>query len=82
MGYLSTVGLTELIANDIDDYVELTVSLANDVRHLRDLRFSLRQRMLESPLCDLDKFTANLSNALTRIWCRWSEGEPATSFDL
>ena len=54
------MGLTETIAHDFDEYVELAVSLAGDLPRLAAMRSGLRQRMAASPLCDGKRFTANL----------------------
>src|SRR5262249_22944893 len=43
--HLRTIGVTETIARDVDDYVELTVAWANDLPRLAELRACLRARM-------------------------------------
>ncbi|HVA13784.1 MAG TPA: tetratricopeptide repeat protein, partial [Stellaceae bacterium] len=49
---LSRIGLTELAAPDVDAYVALAVSLAQNLPRLQRLRRELRDRMRRSPLCD------------------------------
>jgi predicted O-linked N-acetylglucosamine transferase (SPINDLY family) len=71
LSHLSTVGLTETIARDPDHYVELAVSLADDLPRLAALRASLRDRMAHSPLCDGKRFAENLIGELRRLWHRW-----------
>ena len=66
LSHLSNVGLTETIARDLDQYVELAVSLAGDLPRLAELRAGLRGRMAASPLCDGKRFAANLSTILRR----------------
>ena len=61
LSHLSNVGLTETIARDLDEYVELAVSLAGDLPRLAALRAGLRQRMAASPLCDGKRFAAHLA---------------------
>ena len=56
LSHLSNVGLTETIAHDLDEYVELAVSLAGDLPRLAVLRAGLRERMAASPLCDGKRF--------------------------
>jgi predicted O-linked N-acetylglucosamine transferase (SPINDLY family) len=68
LSHLSNVGLTETIAHDLDEYVELTVSLAGDLPRLAALRGGLRQRMAASPLCDGPRFARNLVELLRRAW--------------
>ena len=50
--YLSTIGLSEWIANDVDDYVRIAVSRVQDLPALQSLRSGLRDRVRNSPLCD------------------------------
>jgi predicted O-linked N-acetylglucosamine transferase (SPINDLY family) len=64
LSHLSTVGVTETIAAGRDQYVELAVRLAEDVRHLAELRLGLRERMAASPLCDGRRFAENLLSLL------------------
>jgi predicted O-linked N-acetylglucosamine transferase (SPINDLY family) len=68
LSHLSNVGLTETIAEDLDEYVELAVSLAGDLPRLAALRAGLRQRMAGSPLCDGKRFAANLASVLQGAW--------------
>jgi len=68
LSHLSNVGLTETIAHDLDEYVELAVSLAGDLPHLAALRGGLRQRMAASPLCEGKRFAANLLSMLHDLW--------------
>lgn len=70
---LSTLGLQELIAETPDDYVAKAVSLAANPAHLIELRRSLRQRLIESPVCDGAAFARALEQnyrAMWRTWCR------------
>ena len=68
LSHLSNVGLTETIARDLDEYVELAVSLAGDLPRLAGLRAGLRARMAASPLCDATRFAANLASRLQEVW--------------
>jgi predicted O-linked N-acetylglucosamine transferase (SPINDLY family) len=68
LSHLSNVGLTETIARNLDDYVELAVSLATDLPRLAKLRMGLRDRMATSPLCDGNRFASNLMRILRGIW--------------
>jgi protein O-GlcNAc transferase len=68
LSHLSNVGLTEMIAHNLDEYVELAVSLADDLPRLAALRAGLRQRMAASPLCDGKRFATNLLSILHDVW--------------
>jgi predicted O-linked N-acetylglucosamine transferase (SPINDLY family) len=72
LSHLSNVGLTETIAHDLDEYVELAVNLAADLPRLAGLRAGLRQRMSASPLCDGKRFAAHLESILRDVWQQWT----------
>ncbi len=72
LSHLSNVGLTETIARDLDEYVELAVSLAGDLPRLAALRAGLRQRMAASPLCDGKRFATSLASMLHEVWEQWA----------
>lgn len=71
LSHLSNVGLTETIAHDLDEYVELAVSLGGDLPRLAMLRAGLRERMAASPLCDGKRFAANFLSILHDVWEHW-----------
>jgi predicted O-linked N-acetylglucosamine transferase (SPINDLY family) len=73
LSHLSTVGLTETIAGDGQEYVALAVALARDLQRLAALRSTLRARMAASPLCDGPRFARNLMTVLRDAWRRWCE---------
>jgi protein O-GlcNAc transferase len=72
---LSNVGLKNLIANTQDEYVDITVKLASDVKGLQTLREGLRDMMKHSPLTDAKRFTANLEKCYRKIWENWCESQ-------
>jgi predicted O-linked N-acetylglucosamine transferase (SPINDLY family) len=57
---LGHVGLGELVARDLDHYIDIANLLAGDLERLSALRGSLRQRMIGSPLMDPLAFTRSL----------------------
>ena len=59
LSHLSNIGLTETIARNMNEYVELALSLAADLRRLAHLRAGFPQ-MAASPLCDGKRFAENL----------------------
>ncbi|MCE9620023.1 MAG: tetratricopeptide repeat protein [Planctomycetes bacterium] len=65
---MSNLGLTELIARDIDDYVKIAVGLAADLPRLTELRAGLRRRLIASPLMDAARFTRHLERAYQAMW--------------
>ncbi|HEX6979198.1 MAG TPA: tetratricopeptide repeat protein, partial [Alphaproteobacteria bacterium] len=69
--HLTSVGLTELIADGPERYLEIAASLASDRDRLRRLRAELRERMAASPLCDGARFARNFEAALRTMWRDW-----------
>jgi protein O-GlcNAc transferase len=73
---LTCVGLTDLIAETPEEYRQKAVWLASDGERLADLRGSLRERMLRSPLCDGATFTRGLEAVYRGLWRRWCNVRP------
>ena len=74
---LSAVGLPEWIAPSAAEYVRRAVRFAGERDLLTELRGSLRERMLASPLMDEERFTRDLEQAYREMWRKWCEGNPA-----
>lgn len=72
LSHLTSVGLTETIARDLDDYVELAVSWAEDLPRLSALRSRLRAQMASSPLCDGHRFASHFMALIRDAWRRWT----------
>lgn len=68
---LENVGLSELVAQNEDEYVKLAVTLAGDRERLKRLKFELRERMQRSPLMDAPKMARALEEAFRAMWGRW-----------
>jgi predicted O-linked N-acetylglucosamine transferase (SPINDLY family) len=74
---LTNVGLTDLIARSLDDYVHLAVALANDKARLGQIRSTIREQMKLSPLMDANQFAADVENAYRQMWRAWCFGSPS-----
>jgi protein O-GlcNAc transferase len=66
--FLRTVGLDELLAETLEDYVRIASELAGDLARLADLRSGLRERMSRSPLMDAQRLARDLEAAYVGIW--------------
>ncbi|HCB31453.1 MAG TPA: hypothetical protein DEP50_12760, partial [Acinetobacter lwoffii] len=66
--FLDLVGLSDLVAYTYDEYVTKAVELANDSERLNKIRESLRQDMLESPLCDAKKYSSDVCELFFKMW--------------
>ena len=71
LSHLSNVGLTETVAANPSEYVELALRLAGDLPHLAAIRAGLRDRMARSPLCDGERFARHLMALLRDVWRQW-----------
>ncbi|GFP97221.1 probable UDP-n-acetylglucosamine--peptide n-acetylglucosaminyltransferase spindly [Phtheirospermum japonicum] len=72
---LKTVGLSNLVAKNEDEYVEMALQLASDITALSKLRMKLRDLMLKSPLCDGSKFTQGLESSYRNMWRRYCKDD-------
>lgn len=66
--HLSNLGLADLCARTPEAYVALTAAVARDLDRMALLRSTLRQRMLESPLTNAQRFAQNVEAAYRQIW--------------
>ncbi len=74
---LHAIGLGELVANDVDGYVEKCVALAGDSRRMSAYRDGLRARLRGSPLMDEAGFTRALERCYLDVWEKKTAPEPA-----
>ncbi|MEX0676316.1 MAG: tetratricopeptide repeat protein [Pirellulales bacterium] len=70
---LANVGLGDLVARSVDEYVELAVGLAGDLDRLAELRSQLRPRMAGSVLMDFQGFARKVEAAYRQMWVAWCE---------
>lgn len=75
---LAHLGLHDLIAERVEDYVETAVRLGTDLVRLSELRATLRERMRSSTLMNPQRFTRQLEGAYRWMWQQWcnSRNEP------
>lgn len=74
---VSPLGLDELIADSIDDYVDKAVRLAESTPALKAMRQSLPARVRQSPLTDLPGFARALENLLHQLHAAGSRQDAA-----
>ena len=65
--HLSTVGLSQLIAQGPEQYLMIVRDLCADLPALAKLRAGLREQMKASPMCDGPRFAKNFENLLFEI---------------
>jgi predicted O-linked N-acetylglucosamine transferase (SPINDLY family) len=74
LSILSNLGLADLVAGDVEQYVGIAARLATDSQRLGELRSTLRTRMLSSALMDAPRFARNMEQAFREMWRRWCSG--------
>ena len=68
---LAAANLPELATDAPDAFVRAAVELATNFDRLRELRLSMRQRLLASPLMDHEGFARDLESAYRQMWRAW-----------
>jgi len=68
---LHAANLPELATDDPESFARVAADLAGDLGRLRDLRLSMRARLVASPLMDHRGFAAKLDGAYRQMWRRW-----------
>ncbi|MCJ2072259.1 tetratricopeptide repeat protein [Methylobacterium sp. J-030] len=68
---LGLIGLSELIARDVDGYVAIARRLAGDPDQLLRMRSGLRERLIASPHMDHVGHAREVGTALTGMWRLW-----------
>jgi len=68
---LTAAGLTELIAENAEDYVAIASRLAGEPQALAQRRSTLREHLTGSRLCDSDRITRDLETAYRQAWQHW-----------
>jgi len=77
---LTTAGLPELVAHNLQDYEALALALARDPARLQSIREKLERTRLRTPLFDIEKYVANLESAYETMWKTWEAGEGPGAF--
>jgi protein O-GlcNAc transferase len=72
---MSSIGLTELVSNTLEEYVSVAQRLAGNLDRLGIMRAELRSRLATSPLTNGHGFTINLEMAYRNMWQNWCRHE-------
>lgn len=79
---LRTIGLPELITDNVEEYEALALRLAGDPALLAGFRSRLAANRLTSPLFDTTRFCRDLESAYTSMWERYCRGEAPAGFGV
>jgi predicted O-linked N-acetylglucosamine transferase (SPINDLY family) len=70
---LRNLGLPELIAESVEQYVQIAGDLAMDLPRLAELRMSMRERMRGSAIMDRARFARGVERAYRGMWGKWKK---------
>jgi protein O-GlcNAc transferase len=75
VGYslMTNIGLPQLTAQSVDQFVSIAQDLASDLPRLADLRSGMRQRMIDSPIMDPVNLARNIEALYRDMWKRWCQ---------
>ena len=79
---LSHAGLDDIIADNMDDFVNKGLSLANDLEVLAQLRMVLRTRFRLSAKGQPELIAKGLEQAFHLMWQRWCDDLPPIMLDV
>ena len=79
LSLLSNIGLTDLITETSEAYVDTAVRLAGDLNWLQHLRTDLRHIITRSNLTDAQRFTCSLEEAYRQMWLCWCENSNSST---
>ena len=77
LSILTTVGLSELVAHNEDEYLRIAQDLTHNRVRLAQLRSSLRERMRASPLLNAAAYTRDLEDCYRAAWRQWCARQTA-----
>ncbi len=79
---LHSVGLPELIAQNLEDYESLAFELATDEKTLNEIKSKLAGNRLSEPLFDTPLFALGLEKLYRRMWERHCKGGETAAIDI
>lgn len=65
---LENAGCGELACFSLEEYMGKAVMLGNDITSLREYRHNMRPALLNSPLCQGERFTENFQNVIVNAY--------------
>lgn len=80
--HLVNAGLPELVADNWEQYINITVGLTKDLQSLNIIRSNLRDILLASPVCDGKRFAKHFTDAMRAVWQRYCEGKSPEALTL
>lgn len=75
---MNVLGHPEWVAQDVAEYVSIAVGLAQNIDQLAALPTTLRQEILDSPLCDRPLFVQEVEAGYRQMWREWCQSASQT----
>ena len=72
---LRSVGLSEMVADNLEHYEKIAVVLANTPAKLKSIKQKLRRHRVDSPLFNTCTFVKNIEKAFELMWERFVNKE-------
>jgi predicted O-linked N-acetylglucosamine transferase (SPINDLY family) len=72
---MSAVGLTDWIAHDRAQYVDIAIQQVRHIDKLAELRAKLRQQALASPVFDTALFAKHWTQAMQQMWAQYLQAK-------
>jgi predicted O-linked N-acetylglucosamine transferase (SPINDLY family) len=69
--HLMNAGLPELVASNLEEYIEKAVNLANNVDRIKEYKASLRNDLMKSPVMNHVQFANDLENEIRKMWVKY-----------
>jgi len=79
---LHSVGLPELVTNNLEEYENQARRLATEDLRLQSVRHKLALHRLSFPLFNTDRFRRHIEAAYTTMWELWERNEAPRSFSV
>jgi len=79
---LNSIGLTELITNNISDYESLAINLANNKGKVQEIKDKLKENKTTSPLFNTSLYCKNLEKAFDIVYENYFNGLPARDIEI
>jgi predicted O-linked N-acetylglucosamine transferase (SPINDLY family) len=77
---LNSIGLNELVASNQNEYENIAVDLANNVKKLLFIKNKLNNNLKTTSLFDTQKFTNNIEEAYKNVYEIYKSDKPVDNF--
>ena len=71
--FLTVLELLDLVAETEEEYTDQAVNLTHNISYLKDLKQSLRSRLLNSPLCDSQGYMNAVEQLFKYAWLQYTQ---------